>query len=121
MNCFRARTERYGLLCLLLLLVALISACSSRQERARKAVEENLKNNGVRELIVDYFHPANSMPDKAYIAVTVTYNQGTSSGEFQKEYLGYILKQDGQNWQVEKNTFYTKDKDRAESALAGGK
>jgi hypothetical protein len=121
MNRFRDKTQWHTLLCSLLLLALLASACTSRQESARKAVEESLKNNGLRELTVDYFHPSSSLPDKAYIAVTATYNQGTSSGEFQKEYLGYILKQDGQNWQVEKNTFYTKDKDRAEAALAGGK
>jgi hypothetical protein len=121
MNRLGIRTQSYRLLCSLLFLALLASGCASRQERARKTVEEYLKNNGLRELTVDYFHPANAMPDKAYIAVTATYNQGTSSGEFQKEYLGYILKQDGQNWQVEKNTFYTKDKDRAEAALTGSK
>ena len=121
MNRFRARTQRYNLLCFLLLLVALASACSSRQEKARKAVEEYLKNQGTREVVVDYFHPAKTMPDKAYIAVTITYNQGSSSGEFQKEHNGYILKQDGANWQVEKNTSYATDPDRAERLLAGEK
>ena len=121
MNRFRASTQRFALLCFLLLLATLVGACSSRQEKARQAVEEKLKNQGVRELTVDYFHLAKNLPDKAYIAVTVTYNQGTASGEFQKEYQGYILKQDGQNWQVEKNTFYTKDESRAETALAGEK
>src|SRR5690348_3546503 len=121
MNRFRARTKRYNFLYILLLLVALAGACSSRQEKARKAVEDYLKPQGVRELVVDYFHPAKTIPDKAYIAVTITYNQGSSSGEFQKEHNGYILKQDGANWQVEKNTSYTSDQDRAERLLAGEK
>lgn len=121
MNRFRASTQPYALLCFLLLLAALVGACSSRQEKARKAVEEYLKNQGVRELVVDYFHPANNLPDKAYIAVTITYNQGSSSGEFQKERNGYILKQDGPNWQVERNTAHTTDQDRAERLLAGEK
>jgi hypothetical protein len=121
MNCFQIATLRYNLLCVLLLLVALTTACSSRQEKARRAVEDYLKNQGVRELVVDYFHPARSMPDKAYIAVTITYNQGSSSGEFQKEHNGYILKQDGASWQVEKNTSHTTDQERAERLLAGEK
>jgi len=121
MNRFRVRTQRYNLLCFLLLLAALAGACSSRQEKARKTIEDYLKNQGTREVALDYFHPAKTMPDKAYIAVTITYNQGSSSGEFQKEHNGYILKQDGANWQVEKNTSYTTDQDRAERLLAGEK
>jgi hypothetical protein len=121
MNRYRAKTQTVSLLIFFTLLLALVSACSSKQEKARKAVEEKLKNMPVREMTVDFFHPADNMPDKAYVAVTVTYNYATSDGSFQKEYLGYILKQDGQNWAVERNTLYTKEKDRAETALAGHK
>lgn len=103
--------------------LTVFSACSSKQEKARKAVEEKLQSQGVgvREMVVDFFHPADNMPDKAYIAVTITHNFATGEGNFQKEYLGYILKQDGPNWTVERNAAYTKDKARAESVLAGGK
>jgi hypothetical protein len=121
MNRFRAKTQTVGLLIIFILLLTPFSACSSKQEKARRAVEEKLKNMPVREMTVDFFHPADNMPDKAYVAVTVTYNYATSDGSFQKEYLGYILKQDGQNWAVEQNTLYTKDKARAENALAGRK
>ena len=121
MNRDRARKPTTGLLIFFTLLLTVVCACSSKQERARKAVEEKLKNQGVREMTVDYFHPADNMPDKAYIAVTVTHNFATSDGSFQKEYLGYVLRQDGPNWAVERNTLYTTDKDRAESALAGHK
>jgi len=121
MNRYRARTQTVGLLIFFTLLLTLVSACNSKQEKARKAIEEKLKNMPVREMTVDFYHPADNMPDKAYVAVTVTYNYATSDGSFQKEYLGYILKQDGQNWSVEQNTLYTKDKGRAENALAGRK
>ena len=121
MNRHRAKFRTGLLLILLVVFAAFASACSSKQAKARKAVEEHLQNMGVREMTVDFFHPANNAPDRAYIAVTVTYNSGTASGEFQKERQGYTLKQDGQNWQVEGNTFYTTNKDRAETALAGGK
>ena len=121
MNRDRARKSNAGLLILFTLLLTLASACSSKQERARKAVEEHLKSMNVREMTVDYFHPADNLPGKAYIAVTVTYNFATGDGSFQKEYLGYVLRQDGPNWTVERNTLYTTDKDRAENALAGHK
>ncbi|HKQ04443.1 MAG TPA: hypothetical protein VJ464_04895 [Blastocatellia bacterium] len=103
--------------------LTVFSACSSKQEKARKAVEEKLQSQGVgiREMVVDFFHPADNMPDKAYIAVTITHNFASGEGNFQKEYLGYILKQDGPNWTVERNATYTKDKARAETVLAGGK
>jgi hypothetical protein len=121
MNRYRARKPTAGLLIFFTLLLIIFSACSSKQEKARKAVEEKLKGMPVREMTVDFFHPADNMPDKAYIAVTVTYNFATSDGSFQKEYLGYVLRQDGPNWAVERNTLYTTDKGRAESALAGHK
>lgn len=123
MNRHKANPRSAVTLIILALLIALASACSSKQEKARKAVEESLKNQGMgpREMTVDLFHPADNLPDKAYIAVTVTYNFASSSGSFQKEYLGFILKQDGQNWAVEKSAVYTKDKSRAELALAGRK
>ena len=112
-----------ALLIVVALLLPLCAACHSRQERARKAIEEKLQSQGItpREMTVDFFHPSDSTPDKAYIAVTVTYNFATAEGNFQKEYQGYILKQDGQNWAIERGTTYTKDKARAETLIAGGK
>ena len=123
MNRHKANPRSTVIPILLALAVTLFSACASKQEKARQAVEESLKAKGIatREMVVDLFHPADNMPDKAYIAVTVTYNFASSSGSFQKEYLGFILKQDGPNWAVESSTVYTKDKDRAELALAGRK
>jgi hypothetical protein len=119
----RTQPPAICLMIIFTLLLTLASACSSRQEKARKAVEAYLQSQGlgIREMTVDLFHPADNLPGKAYIAVTVTYNFASSEGKFQKEYLGYILKQDGPNWVVENNTLYTKDKNRAETALAGGK
>ena len=123
MNRDRSHRATAALLIVFALLLPLCAACHSRQERARKAVEEKLQSQGigVREMTVDLFHPADTVPDKAYIAVTTTYNFATGEGNFQKEHLGYILKQDGQNWTVEAGAAYTKDKARAETLLAGGK
>lgn len=121
MNDHRFKTPTAWLLIIFALLLPLVSACSSKEKKARKAIEEKIQSAGlgVREMTVDFFHPADKMPDKAYIAVTVTYNFANGDGNFQKEYLGYIVKQDGQNWAVERSTRYTKDKNVAESALAG--
>ena len=96
-------------------------SCASRETRARKAVEEYLKNQGLRELGVDMFHTSKDFPDKAYISVTVTYNYATSDGSFQREMLGYILNKNGQDYNVEKPASYTKDEQRAETLLAGKK
>jgi len=80
-----------------------------------------LRNQGIRDLKVDVFHTSKDYPDKAYISVTVTHNYATSDGSLQREMLGYILKQEGQNYAIEKNTSYTKDQQKAESLLSGQK
>lgn len=103
-----------------LTLVAAIS-CASRETRAQKAVEEYLKNQGLRDLKVDMVHTSKDYPDKAYISVTVTYNYATSDGSFQREMLGYILNKNGQDYSVEKPASYTKDEQKAETYLAGKK
>ena len=123
MSRHRSKITTVVLLIVFSLFLTVFSACTSKQEKARKAVEERLQSQGVgvREMVVDFFHPADNMPDKAYMAVTITHNFASGEGNFQKEYLGYILKQDGQNWTVERNAAYTKDKARAETVLAGGK
>jgi|SRR5581483_347528 len=123
MNRDRSHRITVVLLIIFALLLPLCTACQSRQAKARKAVEDKLQSQGIaaRDMTVDLFHPGQSAPDKAYIAVTVTYNFATTEGNYQKEYLGYILKQDGQNWTVENGAAYTKDKARAEAILGGGK
>src|SRR5215216_4940230 len=112
---------RIPLFLICLLTLASISSCTSREGRARKAVEDHLRNQGIRDLKVDVFHTSKDYPDKAYISVTVTHNYATSDGSLQREMLGYILKQEGQNYAIEKNTSYTKDQQKAESLLAGKK
>lgn len=95
--------------------------CANRAEKARLAVEESLKNQGVQEVKLDLFYTNNTFPDKAYVSVTVTYNFANSSGKPQLEYLGYILRQEGKEWNVQQNTIYTKEEQRAMDLLAGRK
>ena len=108
------------ILSLTFLLLASVS-CESRESKAKKSVQEYLKNQGVRELQVAMFHPSKDNPGKAYVAVDVTYNFATGEGKFKREFLGYILRQEGQGWVVEKSAGYTKDQSRAEDYIAGRK
>jgi len=103
-----------------LLLLATLS-CEGKESKARKAVEEHLKNQGIRELKVEMFYPSKYAPGKAYIAVDVTHSFATGEGKFQHEYMGYILRQEGQGWVVEKPTSYTKEEEKAENLIAGKK
>ena len=96
-------------------------SCKSNETRALNAVKERLKNQGLRDIKVEFFHPSKNTPGKAYIGVDVTHNFATGEGKFQHEYLGYILKQEGQEWVVENGTGYTKDPAKAEVYIAGGK
>ncbi|HVG20092.1 MAG TPA: hypothetical protein VNI02_13660 [Blastocatellia bacterium] len=117
---FRAVIQALLILSVLLTLASSLS-CKSRETKARKAVEEYLKNQGLRDLGVDMFHTSKDFPDKAYISVTVTYNYATSDGSFQREMLGYILNKNGQDYSVDKAASYTRDEQKAETLLAGKK
>ena len=103
--------------------VLVISAlsCSSNETKVRQAIEDRLKGQGIRNLVIDLFHPSKKIPGKAYASATVTYNFATSSGAFQQEYLGFILKQDGSNWTIDQPAGYTKEPEKAENFLAGNK
>ena len=85
------------------------------------AVKERLKNQNLRDIQLVIFHPSKDTPGKAYMGVDVTHNFATGEGKFQHEYLGFILKQEGQEWTVEKSAGYTKDPAQAEVYIAGGK
>jgi hypothetical protein len=104
-----------------MLLLIPAAACSRDEDRAQEAVQNYLKNQGVQEMKLDLFCEDPGLPNQAYISVTVTYNFGDSSGKPQREFLGYVLKQNGDNWAVQRNTSYTKDKAKALSLLAGNK
>jgi hypothetical protein len=97
----------------------LAAACSSAQEQGQKAVQEFLKNQGVRELKTDAFYTDPAFPDKAYISVDVTYNFASSRGTPQHDYMGFILAREGKAWKIEKNTYYTKDEQKAREILSG--
>lgn len=116
---------RYYLKALFILTLALSIfasiSCESKESKARKTVQDYLQNQGLRELEVAMFYPSKNDPAKAYIAVDVTYNFATGEGKFQREYLGYILKQEGSQWVIEKSAGYTKDRAKAEDLLAGKK
>ena len=80
-----------------------------------------MKNQGVTDLKLDSFFTDPSMPGKAYASATVTYNFASSAGNPQREFLGFILTQEGDGWRIEKTTGYTKDQPQAVKLLAGGK
>jgi hypothetical protein len=80
-----------------------------------------LKNQGVTDLKVDSFFTDPGFPGKAYTSATVTYNFATSRGNPQREFLGFILTQEGNGWRIERNTAYTKDHQQAVKLLGGGK
>lgn len=97
------------------------TSCSSNESKAKKLIQEHLKNQGVTDLNMDSFFTDPKFPGKAYTSATITYNFATSSGSPQKEFLGFILTQEGNGWRIERTTSYTKDKDQAAKYLAGGK
>jgi len=97
------------------------ASCANNEGKAKKAVEEYLKNQGATKIVIDLFYANKNDPDKAYTSATITYNFASSSGNPQREFLGFILARDGNTWRIEKNASYTKEEDQAARYLAGGK
>jgi len=108
---------------LLLCLAAVLSttSCSSNEAKVKKVIQEYMKNQGVTDLVMDSFFTDPQYPGKAYTSATVTYNFASSGGNPQKEFLGFILAQEGNSWRIERTTSYTKDKAQAAKFLGGGK
>ena len=96
-------------------------SCSQDTESVKKSIEQHLKDLGVRDVNVDLFMPDPNDKSKAYASATVTYNFAKGDGQLQKEYLGFILKQEGQDWKIEKTTAYAKEEERARQILLGTK
>lgn len=96
-------------------------ACNSPRSSAEKVAEEYLKGRGIREVAFDLFYSDPNIPDKAYVSVTATHGFLSSEGKTQQEFLGLILKREGEGWQVEKVTAYTKDKNQAGTILTDKK
>jgi len=106
----------------LLMLLSIVSAsCSADTESVKKAIELHLKDIGVRDVKVDFFMEDPNNKSRAYTSATVTYNFAKADGQLQKEYLGYILNREGQDWKVEKTTPYAKEEQKAMQVLAGEK
>jgi hypothetical protein len=104
-----------------LLLSTVCLNCGKKDGDIPKSLVDYLKSNGVQEIHKDYELSSPSAGGRKYLALTVTYNFSTGEGKVQKEYLGYILRQDNQEWKVERNTAYTVNEQKAKDLLAGGK
>ncbi len=97
------------------------TSCSTNESKAKKLIQEHMKNQGISDLAMDSFFTSPSTPGKAYTSATVTYNFATSDGKPQREFLGFILVQEDSGWRIEKRAAYTKDEQQAAKILAGGK
>src|SRR5262249_12685389 len=99
-----------------------LSGCDTQAKRAMESLDQKLKPMGVRKTEMSLFVPDPATPDRAYISLIATWNFANSAGQPQKENLGFILKKDGDGWQIEKQGIrYTDDKNNAIGILKGGK
>lgn len=101
--------------------VFLTVSCTSNESKAKALIQDYMKNQGITDLKVDSFVTDPSVPGKAYTSATVTYNFASSGGNAQREFLGFILSQEGGGWRIERIASYTKDQQQAAKLLAGGK
>src|SRR5262249_33316096 len=95
------------------------SACEKKQNQIPKSLADSLKAVGAQDMQVDLLYQPPDIADKKYLSLTVTYNYATSSGKPQKEFLGYVLKQEGREWKVDHNTNYTKNEQTAKDLILG--
>ena len=106
---------------LLCLNVLFFTSCSSNEAKAKKVIQEYLKNQGVSDLQMDSFFTDPNFPGKAYTSATVTYNFASSGGNPQREFLGFIMAQEGNGWRIERPAAYTKNQEQASKFLSGVK
>jgi hypothetical protein len=102
-------------------MIVLATSCSTNESKAKQLIHEYMKNQGITDLTVDSFFTDPKIPGKAYTSATVTYNFASSGGNPQREFLGFILMQEGNGWRIERTASYTKDQQQAAKLLAGGK
>jgi len=95
------------------------TSCSTNESKAKRAIQEYMKNQGVRDLTMDSFFVDPNSSGRAYASATVTYNFASSGGNPQREYLGFILAQEGDGWRIERSAGYTKDQQQAVKFLSG--
>ena len=114
MNCF--------LVVLLATTFFLSSGCNKEANRAKDSVDQSLKAMGVKKTDMSIFVVDPAAVDRAYISVTATWNFADSSGQPQKENLGFIMKKNGDAWQIQNlGIKYTDDKNTALILLKGAK
>lgn len=118
----RLRNRTFALTLLVCLgTVFATTSCSTNEAKAKEAIQEYMKNQGITDLTLDSFFTDPNFPGKAYTSATVTYNFASSGGNPQREFLGFILTQEGNGWRIERSASYTKDQHQAAKLLAGGK
>src|SRR5215510_8248405 len=99
-----------------------LGGCDTQAKRAMESVDQKLKPLGVQKTEMSLFVVDPETPDRAYISLIATWNFANSSGQPTKETLGYIIKKDGNTWQIEKQGIrYTDDRNNALTVLKGGK
>lgn len=97
-----------------------LSGCDHEKSKVKSALDAYLKGFGAREVQYDTYVTDPAYPNKAYYAVTITWNQADRRGNFQKEFIGYILDKTDDKWTVDKRAVsYTKDKDQGKRFLSG--
>jgi hypothetical protein len=119
-------TSPRGAISLVMLLMTIfiggfaLSGCDHEKSRVKAALDAYLKGFGAREVQYDTYVTDPAYPNKAYYAVTITWNQADRRGNFQKELIGYILDKTDDKWIVNKRAVsYTKDKDQGKRFLSG--
>ena len=117
----RLRVRTLVLTLLVCLGTLFATSCSTNESKAKKVIQEYMKNQGITDLTVDSFFTDPNIPGKAYTSATVTYNFASAGGNPQREFLGFILTQESSGWRIERTTSYTKDQEQARKYLAGGK
>lgn len=101
--------------------ICLLTACSRTDSGIRQVVEDFARSQGAKDVVTELVYKDPNSPDKAYASVTITHNYADSQGNFQREFLGFILQNDGKEWKINRNVTYTKDEKKAQQLLAGQK
>lgn len=104
---------------LLLFAVIGLPGCNHQKSRVKASLDQYLKPYKLHDVQYQTYATDPAYPDRAYFSAIITWNHADRRGALEKEYMGYLLDRDGNDWKVEKTMPYTQDQSEAVKYLSG--
>jgi hypothetical protein len=110
---------RLAVTALLIFAIIALPGCNRQKSRVKASLDQYLKPYKLHDIQYQTYATDPAYPDRAYFSAIITWNHADRRGNLEKEYMGYLLDRDGNDWKVEKTMPYTQDQSEAVKYLSG--